>query len=39
MEVKVTILSLVGDEVKVVYTYKDEFHGYVAEGDYTFKRV
>ena len=39
MEVKITILSLVGDEVKVVYSYKDKFHGYVAEGDYTFKRV
>lgn len=39
MEVKVTILSLVGDEVKVVYSYKDKFHGYVAEGNYTFKRV
>ena len=36
---RLTILSLVGDEVKVVYSYKDKFHGYVAEGDYTFKRV
>ena len=39
MEVKITILSLVGDGARVVYSYKDKFNGYFSEVDDTFMRV
>lgn len=39
LEVKVTILSFAGDEIKAVYSSKYKDAMYVVEGNYTFKRV